>query len=94
MDYNAYGVDQSAAADLRKRQQMAQMIMNQSQSPMNQQPVAPGQFAVPMSPFQGMASLGQAYAGKTMQNNANSDYRYRMGIGTPGLMNLRPVEYA
>ena len=48
--------------NIARQRQIAQMLQQQSMSPIEQQPTAGG-FTVPISPFQGLAKMLQAYGG-------------------------------
>lgn len=67
-----YGADISA---IERRRRMAEMLQQQAAQPMEQAPVAPGQFAVPISPFQGAAKLAQAWASKRQGDKAEQQQR-------------------
>lgn len=67
-----YGADIS---QIERRRAMAQMLQQQGLTPVQQQPVAPGQFAVPTSPWQDAAKLAQTYAGIRQQNKADTQQR-------------------
>ena len=54
-----YGADLS---QIERRRAMAQMLQQQGMQDIPQQPTGAGQFAVPISPFQGAAKLGQILA--------------------------------
>lgn len=67
-----YGADIS---QIERRRAMAQALQQQGLQPVEQQPVAPGQFATPISPFQGAAKLAQVFAAKRQQDKADEQQR-------------------
>lgn len=67
-----YGTD---IAQIERRRAMAQMLQQQGLQPIQEQPVAPGQFAVPNSPWQSAAKLGQILAAKRQEAKADTQQR-------------------
>lgn len=67
-----YGAD---LAQIERRRAMAQALQQQSMQPIEQAPVGPGQFATPISPFQGAAKMLQAYAANRQQSRADMQQR-------------------
>lgn len=62
-----YSVEQQA---LQRRRKMAEMLQAQSLQPLETNRMAGG-YVVPVSPFEGMAKLAQAYVGKQGQKKAD-----------------------
>lgn len=61
---------QAAQLDLQRRQQMVDALRQQALSPLQQQTA--GGYVVPISPFEGLSKLGQAYiANKAQEKLAN-----------------------
>ena len=67
-----YGADLS---QIERRRAMAQMLQQQGMQDIPQQPTGAGQFAVPISPFQGAAKLGQILAASRQQSKADQQQR-------------------
>lgn len=71
-----YGVD---VGQIERRRALAQALQSSAFQPIEQQPVGPGQFAVPSSPMQGFAKLAQALASKRQQDKADKQQRELTG---------------
>ena len=70
------GLPPEYQAQLRKSQQqqmIAQSLMDQSQDPIQTNQMAGG-FVVPVSPFQGLAKVAQAYVGAKALQQGNDAY--------------------
>ena len=67
-----YGSDIS---QIERRRKMAEMLQQQGMQPMEQAPVAPGQFATPISPWQGAAKLATVFAAKRQSDKADQQQK-------------------
>lgn len=68
---NPYGID---LADIERRRALAQALQQQGTTPLGGTEMA-GQVAIQRSPFEGLAKLGQAYAGAQGQKRASEQER-------------------
>lgn len=67
-----YGSDIS---QIERRRKMAEMLQQQGLQPMEQAPVAPGQFATPISPWQGAAKLATIFAAQRQGKKADEQQK-------------------
>ncbi len=58
--------------DLQRRQALAKALTEQSMTPIDPMQSS-GRYIVPVSPWQGLAKLGQAFAGNMLSSRANKD---------------------
>lgn len=71
-----YGVE---LGQIERRRALANALQGQAFQPIEQQNGGPGQFAVPISPFQNLAKVAQAFAGMRQQNKADTAQRQLIG---------------